>query len=248
MKISFKMFCFALLALLVTSCSETRLLQKGLAPFREPLGYEFTSPIEKALKRDTVAVLFHGFPLESATTVKRVRALFLPFIVFYYSDFRYRVKLGASSMSQDYNDFFFNALLDESDRSGTYALRFDSIRPDSAYTLEVTLDSCETTGVYKKNSCSVYVFDEFSTTSGESLYPTKCRLSCMAVLRKGERILSVKKIAAGKELGFPADTFNSSEEMYLMLTRQLVETLCQCTRDCVASIVAETSRQLENQQ
>jgi len=59
MKPFFKSLILYVLSLTALSCSDTKLLQKGLSQYSEHLGYEFTSPISKGPKADSLVVIFN---------------------------------------------------------------------------------------------------------------------------------------------------------------------------------------------
>ncbi|MCE5174237.1 MAG: hypothetical protein ABFC90_03265 [Bacteroidales bacterium] len=59
MKPFFKSLILYVLSLTAFSCSDAKLLQKGLSQYSEHLGYEFTSPISKGPKADSLVVIFN---------------------------------------------------------------------------------------------------------------------------------------------------------------------------------------------
>jgi len=242
MKSFVRTLSYFLLALTTLACSETKLLQKGLSPFIEPLGYDFTSPIVKGPKTDSLVILFNGLPLDSLTTVKRHKTTILPFVFFNYFDNQYQISLGRNSLKDDFNDFFFNSLMDESDRSGQFALSYDSVSTDSTYRLEVRIDTCETTCVFQKQQIIIYYVYGYGITYTERVKPSHCKISGTAVLRKGNRLLFDKTFTSNKELAFPGGENMYRSEMYPILSWNLAESLCQCTKDCISTLVRETNK------
>lgn len=238
---------FGLLLIGSVSCSETKLLTKAISKYPQSLGYELISPIDSSAKTDTVILSYNGFTLDSATTVKRVKSLVLPFLFINYVDIKYRIKLGATQLSENYNDFFFNALMDESDRSGRYALCYDSTRRAAVYSMEVTLDTCLTETHLEETYWTVfYVYGYFSTYS-ESSYPARSRLSCTLKLRKGDQVLKDTTVSTSKMLVFSDGNNLSMNERMRRTADCMVQTLCQNTRNCIAQMVQEVNGVLTNQ-
>ncbi|MCX6307512.1 MAG: hypothetical protein NTY32_01335, partial [Bacteroidia bacterium] len=69
---------FGLILLSTMSCSESKMLMKGLSYYQQPLGYKLISPIDSSAKKDSVIITFSGFQLDSLTTVSREKAFILP--------------------------------------------------------------------------------------------------------------------------------------------------------------------------
>jgi len=233
MKHFFRMFLLSMFALVAVSCSESKALMKGLSFFPQPLGYDLISPIDSSAKSDSVIVSFTGFPLDSATSVRRVKSLILPFIFIDITEFKYRIKLGASQLNENFNDFFFNALIDESQRSGKYALCYDSTRRKDVYNLEVKLDTCLTDTHFLENSFTLYYFYNFFTTYSESSYP--------------DQLLKDTTVTVSSMLAFSdGDNLNRNERMK-RTAECLVASLCQSTRDCISEMVETVNGTLVTQ-
>jgi len=244
MKISFKVALSGLLLLSLIACSESKLLMKGLSHYPQPLGYAFDSPIDSSAKTDSVIVYFNGFQLDSLTTVQRKKGLVLPFIFINITDFKYRMKLGANQLRGDFNDFFFNALLDESERSGSYALCYDSVHSKNVYEMEVSLDTCLTDTYLSESSVTVfYVYGYFSTYS-ESSFPTNSKVACSLRLRKGDQILKDTTISVSTELGFMGGNNLSRNERMMHTAEGMVTNLCESTRECISKMVREVNTSL----
>jgi len=247
MKHFFRMFLLSMFALVAVSCSESKALMKGLSFFPQPLGYDLISPIDSSAKSDSVIVSFTGFPLDSATSFRRVKSLILPFIFIDITEFKYRIKLGASQLNENFNDFFFNALIDESQRSGKYALCYDSTRRKDVYNLEVKLDTCLTDTHFLENSFTLYYFYNFFTTYSESSYPARSKVSCTLKLRKGDQLLKDTTVTVSSMLAFSdGDNLNRNERMK-RTAECLVASLCQSTRDCISEMVETVNGTLVTQ-
>jgi len=241
---------FALLGLIfmmVVSCTGSKILMQDLARYPQPLGYGLISPVAMTPKTDSVIVTFTGFPLDSLTTVSQEKCLVLPFIFLNYVDAKYRIKLGSNLMTQDYNDFFFNAMLDESGRSGEFALCYDSIRGKDKYILEVSLDNCQTETYYFESIfLMVYIYGYFSTFS-ESSFPAQSTITCSTRLRKGDQIVRDSTFTVSTELDFPSSNNMSHRVRFERTAGNMVEALCQSTRSCITKIVREVNSTLAAQ-
>ncbi len=238
---------FTLLGMIILStmsCSESKMLMKGLSYYPQPLGYEMISPIDSSAKTDSVILTFTGFQLDSITTVKREKALILPLIVVNITEYKYRFQLGANQLQEDYNDFFFNALIDESERSGRYALCYDSTRTKDVYLLEVQLDTCLTDTHFLENSFTLYYFYGYMYNYSESSYPARSTVSCTLRLRKGDQILKDTTVNAFSMLAFEGGNNLNRNERLERTAGCMVATLCQSTRDCISRMVEEVNGML----
>lgn len=234
--------CFlAVLLLTSLSCSESKMLMTGMSHFPQPLGYELISPIDSSVPTDSVIVTFTGFQLDSLTTVHRKKGVILPFLFINYFDFDYRIKLGASQLQQDYNEFFFHALTDESQRSGRFALCDDSTRNREVYNLEVTLDTCLTDTHLTESTLVIYFGWGYFTTYSESSYPAKSIVGCTLKLRKGEQLLRDTTFSVTSMLEFKgSDNLNRNERLE-RTAGCMVATLCESTRDCISKMVQDVN-------
>lgn len=237
---------FVVLVLGTLSCSESKLLMKGISKFPQSLGYELISPVDTSAKTDSVTLSFTGFNLDSATTVHRKSGLILPFIVLNIAEYKYRIKLGSTQLKEDYNDFFFRALIDESERSGTYALCYDSTRKKDVYNLEVLLDTCMTDTHFLESSLSVFYFYGYFSTYSESSYPARSKVACTLRLRKGDQLLKDTTVSISSMLAFNEGELDRNTRLQ-RTAECMVATLCQSTRDCISGMVREVNATLAAQ-
>lgn len=244
MKNLVKIALSGLLLLSLFACSESKMLMKGLSRHPQSLGYTFISPIDSSAKTDSVIVYFNGFPLDSLTTVERKKSLVLPFLLINITDFKYRMQLGANQLREDYNDFFFNALLDESDRSGSFALCYDSAHSQNVYELEVSLDTCHTDTYFSESSVTVFYFYGYFTSYSESSYPANSKVACNFRLRKGDQILRDTTVSVFTELPFGDASHMGRDDRLNHTARCLVTSLCESTRDCISKMVQEVNATL----
>jgi hypothetical protein len=247
MKHLLRLTALGLIFLTGLSCSESKYLQKGLSRFPQPLGYELNSPTALNPKTDSLIVTYRGFPMDSLTTVHREKSLILPFLFFNYLNFKYHVKLGANLMEQDFNDFFFEALLDESQRSGQFALCYDSTRRKDAYCMEVSLDTCDVSSFYEEEQWVIYYIYGYVFSYNEAAWPSTANIACKIKLSKGEQLLKDTTISVSKKLVFPGGGNQNRSEMLNLLAGNMVESLCQSTQRCLANVVQEVNATLKSQ-
>lgn len=225
----------------LVSCSETKMLTKGLISYPQSLGYTLITPIDSSAKNDSVIVSFSGYQMDSLTSVHREKGLVLPFIFLNITEFKYRFKLGANLLNEDYNDFFFNALLDESERSGAFTVCYDSTRLRDVYHLEVSLDTCTTDTHFMENSLTIFYVYGYFTTYSESSYPARSTVACRLKLSKGDRVLKDTTVSDVSMRVFQ-DVENVSRSERMSRTAEcMASTLCESTRDCITKMVREVN-------
>lgn len=243
-----KLIRIPLCVLLIVSlfaCSEAKSLQKIVTSYPQPLGYAFYSKPNTKLRTDSVVVHFMGLDLNRSTSVKRTRNFGIPLLLVNYFESNYRFNFGHNLLVNDYNEFFFNALLDESERSGNYALCFDSTRIKDVYVLDVTLKSLEASSNYLKQELYLYFFVDGYSLNIQELKPSKSQLTCQVRLSKGDQILFDKPITTS--ISFP-NNLTGNEHIYQMmqlLSGNMVESINQITRSCIESVVTDVSRHLK---
>jgi len=241
MKRIFSIFSLCLLALLFFSCSGAMQLQKSINSYTTALGYVYDSPVSACPRSDSMVVIYNGLDLNNLTTVSKARVKLFPFLFVNYFEKNFRVKLGQNLMEQDYNDFFFDAFLDESDRSGCYALRYDSTYSDSVYTLEITLDTCETNSKYRQSSLMLYFIYAYSISYSEKGLPAETRLAFTARLKKGRTLISEKRYSIRKSLPFMRSGQDGTNGLRADFVYNMVQSLNLGTKDCVEAIVRDVN-------
>ena len=134
----------AIFALILVSCSESKMLQSNLRKYNASIGYLHDSPLSSCPRNNQVYISINNTPLDTVTTVSKLNGLVLPLIIFNHFETTMKVKLGQSSIQEDYTNFFTGSLTDESKRSGCFSVTNKKTN-DSIYTLDLTIDSCNTT-------------------------------------------------------------------------------------------------------
>ena len=247
MKPIFRFILLGMIFLNLLACSESKMLMKGLSSFPQPLGYDLISPIDTSVKSDSVIVTFSGFQLDSITSVHRKKGLLIPLIFVNYTDYDYGIKLGASQLKDDYNDFFFNALIDESMRSGRFALCSDSTRSKDVYNLEVRLDTCMTDTHLSESTLVIYYVYGYSLTYSENSYPANSKVTCSIKLRKGEQLIRDTTFSVSSTLEFIGGDNLDRNGRLERTASCLVAALCQSTRDCVSKMIQDVNGTIASQ-
>ncbi len=231
----------------LVSCSTSTMLQSGLSKYNSSVDYLHDRPAMNCNKGKLVYVTFNNFPLDSVTTVKKMKSTFIPLIFFNYFETVQKVKLGQHSIKENYNTFFENSILEESKRSGCFrAINFSPV--DSAYVLDISIDTCNTTSVYKKTAMVLYFLIAGSYGFSESCSPATTSLYVTAKLRKGNDQLFDKKYAVTKFQPFVKSRLQNSQALLSSLTTNMVEVLSMSTKDCIEQIVDDVNQTLYGSQ
>ena len=233
----------ALLALVLVSCSETKMLQKSLRTFNSSISYLHDSPTSSCPRTKQVLINIQNTPLDTVTTVSRLPGLVLPFIFFNYFETNLKVKLGQSSIQEDYTNFIKSSLSEESKRSGCFSVT-NQITNDSTYTLDLTIDSCNTVSKYSRTYMFMYLVIAYSWSWSESGSPAETNLQLSAKLRKGNTLLYEKKYAVRRTQPFINSTRVNSNKLRADFTTNMVEGLSLSTKECTEQIVADINTSL----
>lgn len=232
-----------LLALTLVSCSTSRMLQSGLSKYNSSVDYLHDRPELNCDRGKSVYVNIGNFPLDTVTTVKKVKSTILPFIFFNYFETVHKVKLGQSSIQENYPAFFVNSIMEESKRTGCF--RVLNLSPvDSAYVLDISVDTCNTSSLYKKTAMIMYFLIAGSYGVSESCSPAITSLYVTARLRKGNDLLFDKKYSVTKFQPFVKSRFQNSGAFLSALTTNMVEVLSVSTKECIEEIVDDVNRSL----
>ncbi|MDR2906445.1 MAG: hypothetical protein LBU91_00435, partial [Bacteroidales bacterium] len=137
-----KYLSLLLIPFFLVSCSESKMLMKSLNKYQVPLDYLHDSKINECDKSATVSFAsFDNSILDSSTSVYKINQKILPFIFYNYTEVNLGVKLGQSSLEQNYSDFYRKSFITESQRAGCYSLTENTT--DSKYMVEISFDSCK---------------------------------------------------------------------------------------------------------
>jgi len=154
-----------------------------------------------------------------------------------------KVKLGQSSIQEDYTDFFTGSLTDESKRSGCFSVT-DQIPNDSVYTLDLTIDSCNTISKYRKNFTFMFLLIAYTYSYSESGSPAETNLQVSAKFSKGSSLIYEKKYSIKRTQPFINPSRWNSNKLRADFTTNMVEGLSLSTKECIEQIVADINTSL----
>ncbi|MDD4994323.1 MAG: hypothetical protein PHR83_19040 [Paludibacter sp.] len=226
--------------LLLVSCSETKMLQSSLLKLNSSVEYLHDSPETSCFKPKQVYVNIDNAPIDTITTVSKLNGLLIPLIVFDYYNIEMKVKLGQSSIQENYNNFFFNSIAEESKRSGCFNVT-DEKTNDSIYSLDLKIDSCNTISKYRKSFIFMYLFFAYSYSYSESGSPAETNLQVSAKLRKGDSLIYEKKYIVKRNQPFVPQPGMNSNKLRADFTTNMVEGLSLSTKNCIEQIVDDVN-------
>ena len=233
----------AILAVLLVSCSGPKKLQSNLQKLNSSIEYLHNSPTSSCPRSNQVYININNAPLDTFTTASKLSGLVLPFIIFNHFETTMKVKLGQSSIQENYNDFFTGSLIDESKRSGCFNV--SKIKTtDSIYTLDLTIDTCNTISKYKKSYTFMYLFFAYSWYYSESGSPAQTNLQVSAKFRKGNSLIYDKKYSIKRIQPFVNPINANSNKLQSDFSTNMVEGLSLSTKDCIEQIVADINTSL----
>jgi hypothetical protein len=239
-----KYFSLILSSLLFISCSGSKTLLKSLNRYRAPLDYLFDSKIKECDRSASVAIVnFDSSALDSTTSVSKINRRVFPFIIYNYEELNLAVKLGQSSLTQCYSDFFIKSFTVESQRTGCYSV---VANPDeSKYTIEIAFDTCAIYSKYKRSSRFLYLLIAYSMSIKEIGFPAKTDLILNLKLMKYNNLIFEKKYFIDNEQPY-LKSFTGDENIFRSdFISNMVESLSLITKTCIEQIIFDINQIIE---
>lgn len=228
----------------VLSCAESRMLQKSLNEFEAPVEYLYDSMISGCQKNKTIWLYKITNPVfDSITAVSQLNHKVHPFLIYNYEEITLSVRLGQTSLQQDYNGFFRRALITESGRSGCYNL--DTSSQMETYSLEINIDTCLTKSLYQKKSTLIILGFGFSMNSRELGSPSETKLSVKVTLKKLNNIVFEKNYSVYRIQPFINTQVKDTEKFRSTYVANMVESLSLSTKECIETIVNDINMEIE---
>jgi len=224
---------------LMVACSQTKMLQKSLDKISMPLDYSYDIQPSICSKKDSLVVFFNGIPWNTPTKVSKRRGKCFPFLIVNYFESNMGVSLGKNSVYPDYNDFFFDSMLDECYRSGCFTVCYDSTFSDSVYKLTLSIDTCETKSNYRTSTTILYFIYAYSTSYFEKGYPAETHLSISARLSKGESLIFDKTYSVERKKPFSSIRGGDTNQLRTDFVANMVESLSLSSKECIEAIVED---------
>lgn len=241
-----RLITFLLITVFMISCSESRMLLKSLSKYQAPLDYLHDSKINECDKSPQIALAkFENQFLDSATTVSKINHKVLPLIIYNYEEINLAVKLGQSSLKQDYSDFFGKSFAVESQRTGCYTLTDN--QTESKYSIEITCDTCTINSKYQRNSTVLYLLIAYSMSFQERGFPAKTDLGLHVKLRKERELIWEKKYSIKKTQPFLNAQMRDTEQLRSNFVTNMAESLSLSTKECIEQIISDINQEIEKQ-
>ena len=154
-----------------------------------------------------------------------------------------KVKLGQNSIQQQYNDFFTTSFIDESKRTGNFAITNNQSN-DSIYTLDISIDTCITNSKYQKSSTIIFLFFAYSMSYLEMGFPAETNLYMSTTLKKGNSIISEKKYSIKRTQPFLQSRNADVNKLQSEFIANMVESLSLSTKQCIGEMIADINHSL----
>jgi len=235
----------SLIAILAVSCSQTKMFQKSISSYNIPIEYLHDSKKTNVSAIDSITIRLNNVPIDSITTVSKLKGLVLPFIVFNYSEVNMSVKLGQSSIEKPYDDFFLTSFIEESKRTGRFGIA-NQPKQDSTYTLDITIDTCSTLSKYRRSNTVIFLLFAYSMSFNEIGFPAETNLQVSTKLRKGDLVVAEKNYRITKTQPFLQSRNVSIEKLRSDFTANMVESLSLCTKQCIEDMIHDVNNSIRN--
>lgn len=230
-----KVIYFLLIGIFFISCNETNHMYRRFNKYKTPIFYIHDSKISDCPKKDTLVVTLNKFELDSFTTVKKTKKIFLPLLLFTFRKTDFNVKLGQSGLYQEYEKFLINSLKEESNRTGCFKISNDFMN-DSFYKLNISIDSCQTFALYRR-SFSMFLF--FGLSRREKAAPSETNLQVTIRLTKGNNEIFKKSYKIVKDQPYIVDNAESIGDLRELFIDNMVESLSLSTKECIDKIIKD---------
>ena len=236
-----KHLIFLLIPLFLMSCSESKMLLKSLSKYQVPLDYLHDSRINDCDK--TTGITFAKFDnqvFDTSTSVTKINQRILPFIFYNYTEVNLAVKLGQSSLEQNYSDFFKNAFIAESQRTGCYSLTDDPT--NSKYTIEIIFDTCNVNSKYQRSSTVLFLLFAYSMHFQERGFPAETNLALNVRLKKENELIFEERYSVNNVqpfLNIPTPNVNRLRSNFVT---NMAESLSLGTKESIEQIITDINQ------
>ncbi|MCG8412146.1 MAG: hypothetical protein MI739_12775 [Bacteroidales bacterium] len=239
-----KKLLLILIPIFLISCSESKLLLKSLNQFQAPLNYVHDSKIINHDKSAKLAIKQTNFQsLNTLTSVSKINHKLFPFIIYNYEEINLAVKLGQSSLQENYPDFFKNAFATESERTGCYLLS-DNIN-ESDYSLEITCDTCKVESKYQRNCTVVFLLFAYSMSFQEIGFPAETNLLLNVKLNKGDNLVFEKKYQVYTAQPFLNVQRRNQVKLRADFVTNMAESLSLSTKNGIEQMIADINNAIK---
>lgn len=238
----FIIFIFSIIFL--ASCSESKMLQSSLSKYKVPINYLYDSKVNNCIKKDTIFINgLSKLNFDLTTNVTKLNQKVIPLLIYNYSEINLNVKLGQSSIDQQFSDFFINSFIAESQRSGCF-ISNKQLANKGQYSLDISIDSCKTTSVYQRKNTVIFLLFAYTMSFQELGFPSKTILNVNINLRKDDKIVFTKNYKIDRQQPFVFGRTNNTEKLRSDFTTNMVESLSLTTKQCIENIINDLNEYL----
>ncbi len=177
------------------------------------------------------------------TSVTKINHKVLPFIIYNYEEINLAVKLGQSSLEENYADFFKKSFAEESQRTGCYSLT-ENIN-ESQYTIEFSLDTCTTNSRYQRNSTVLFFLFAYSMSFQEIGSPAETDLVLDVKLKRENDLIFEKKYSLNKIQPFINTQTQNTSTLRSDFVTNMAESLSLSTKECIEYLITDINQSIE---
>jgi hypothetical protein len=233
-----------LIPLFLISCSESKILLKSLNKYQVPLDYLHDSKIIECDKSTNIAFgNLSNFALDSATSVTKINHTLIPLIFYNYDELNLAVNLGQSSLEQNYSSFFKQSFGIESQRTGCYTLKPDTINAE--YTIEIEYDTCKIKSTYQRNSTVLFLFFAYTMSFQEIGFPAKTSLDFTLKLKKEGNLFFEKKYFIHKTQPFINTQMRDLNKLRSDFVTNMAESLSLSSKEIIEKIINDINQVIQ---
>lgn len=231
---------------MISSCTSTKKLQKSLWRNSGPIGFYSNEISDKSPRSDTVFVKLNQTVLPRTTNVYEDRRKVLPLIFFNRFESNKHVMLGESSIDEMYNEFFLRSLLKVNDKRGRYLISKERIPNDSALSLEIDFDKCQTIANYRCRAHVIYLLLYISSSHYDCGFPAETQLMVTARLKRGRTPIFEKKYFYEVKEPYQDTEHKFSEKEVNRFTNNMVTSLSKASKKCIEDIIDDMNSTIHN--
>lgn len=230
-----------LIPLFLISCSESKMLLNSLNKYQVPVDYLHDSKIIECDKSTNLAFgNLSNYALDSATSVTKINHKILPLIFYNYEEINLAVNLGQNSLEQNYSNFFKQSFATESQRTGCFTLKPDTMNAE--YTVEIEYDTCKIKSTYQRNSTVLFLFFAYTMSFQEIGFPAKTSLDFTLKLKKEGNLFFEKKYFIRKTQPFINAQTRDLNKLRSDFVTNMAESLSLSTKEIIEKIIDDINQ------
>jgi hypothetical protein len=223
------------------SCSESKALLNSLNKYQGSLNYLHDSKIDQCDKSISIALVkLENQVFDTATSVSKINHKVLPFLIYNYEEVNLDVKLGQTSLEQNYSDFFKESFIIESQRIGCYSLIDNPI--NSKYAMEINFDTCIAHSKYQRNNTALFLLLAYSMNFQEIGFPAETNLILNVKLKEDDDLIFENKYSITKTQPFLNIQARNVNKLRSDFITNIIESLSLSTKECIEQIISDINQ------